>query len=63
MPQSAAAFTPSHLGGKQTPEGDTQAEVGQKAKLSPRGSEIKEEYRNLSMQLHRPQIKSPRLAW
>ena len=43
MPQSAAAFTPSGLVGKQTPECGTHAEMGSKPKLSPRGSATKEE--------------------
>ena len=43
MPQSAAAFTPSHLGREQMSEGGTHAEVGPKPKLSPRGSVTKEE--------------------
>ena len=45
VPQSAAAFVPSHLGEDQMPEGGphAEAEVGPKPKLTPRGCATKAE--------------------
>ena len=59
VPQSATAFAPSYLGQKQTPEGSAHAEVGPKPKLSPSGSETKEEEWKSFLQLHKPWITSP----
>ena len=43
VPQSAADFAPSCLGGEQAPEGGPYAKEGPKPKLSPRGYVTKEE--------------------
>ena len=41
VPQSAAAFAPSHRGREQAPDEGAHPEVGSKPKLSSRGSETK----------------------